>query len=1719
MANYHGTMKAISRQGGKSCVAALAYRSAGKFHDLQTGDVFDYTSKQYVNHVEILYPKDSPEWILELAEECKTSRISALQKLSNIFEAAEKRKDSQVYREFEFSLPNELNHEQNIIWVSEFVRNVFVEKGMVAITNFHFDVDKKTGMSKPHCHVLLSTRALAEDGFSLKQREWNSKNLVMEAREQYAAYQNFALKEHGFETRVDHRSYEDRGLDIEGQPKLGSAILDMAKRGFKLDKLENFNAVKLKNQFKILKNPELVFSIVTSNHSTFTHHDIGRVLNRYIDDADQFRETQDRLLGSNHLVQLEAKKGKEPIYTTDEMLRVELGLVNTAERMSVQQTHHVSDKVIKGVITKQNENLVEYGGLSSDQVGAIRHMLSGEQISCVVGYAGAGKTTSLETAKEAWEVSGYKVLGLAPTGKAAREIEECGIRSMTIHKFLLAQSQGREQLSEKSVLVLDEAGMVDSRRFAELLSIVEKAGAKIVPMGDGNQLQSVEAGPAFRLLTQRVEPAVLETIVRQREDWQREATRLFGSQQASKALALYLEKGAFKIIEEKGHLLDGTEESFTYSYSSLEYTKSLKINSQDPPNSRQLVGTYCLARQMSGRIWKEMVADYEETHGKKTFEDINFEHLSQHQDYGLYETWKEARYKAVGLLVKGFEAHKEELSSRGVNIEVFSKLVENFKYSQNNQGHDEHRLSETLKEIDGALRQMSYSHLVDTRQQAKIELVAAWHHDRIAAPEQSHLMLAFTNKDAESLNESARKFMRKEGIIKGQNFTYETHSLEKDDFGKDIISKQERRFAVGDRLLFTRNNTGMGVKNGTLGTIVSLDQHKIRITLDGKENSELSFAPKLYPYIDNGWATNIHKSQGVTVDHIKKLASFEEYRNLAYVGMSRHRYSLEIFGSSLDFWREEKVIDRLSRVQEKLSGFDYLDANEIEDLIKEDAKALWYEQKIQEGKDLWGAIKGTAKSAVYQLLDRPKDSVTVDPLNGFEHSEKKRSSRLFKETTEPTPQLDHATSPPVVKDSRSKDVFEDRLKAAQDKINEAHELKTFTREKLLSFKEVESQLKEKIVDLAKDLLGNPASRTSTQLRFGKKGYVCVFTNGPKQGLYANHESGVYGGPLKLIEDQLGFSSPKDSLKWASEWLGGNSLVIEHRLVEKQQLQEKLSTWTPIVPVPRQIEIPSVVSDPYLNYMLKDGNKEVSRHTYRDEQGNLKGYVLRIEKEDGSKFTPPLAYCKNEKGFEAWKWQALERENKTPYGIEKLAQNPTKPILVVEGEKTADVAQKLLTGYNVLTWGGGTGNVDKTNWDCLAGRSVIIWPDNDPGGLKAVNTLQKTISSVNAEKGLECSVAVVSLPHDLPEKWDLADKLPDGWTLDTVKEMIKEAPEQKSLEKDFQPLEKVLTQGRDPQRSEILAYLEQELGPERPEWLKEGHAQGLLEAAKENPLETLTRWQDISGDHSFKPSHFVEPLTQEQQKIREKILIYLKDEVRPEKHTWLSERYSSSLFETAEDDSLKALQKWRETTNDYSFNPFRENMSDRERRIQVYLQERLIDEGNRLSRQNYREVAYMLIEKPIEAYQKWHIYTGDQTFNPINGTPKIETEAKELMERIKEHIPPVIFKGWQENLINSPETVMKQCHDFIQAHQQEVKLESIAKEFISLSERYAKTSMDDPARNKIHAELKGIAETYYKDENFLKKIENSKSEEASRRLAQEIQMRQQSRSTRDMGMGL
>lgn len=1727
MANYHCTIKVISRTGGKSCVSSLAYRSATRLEDKRTGDTWDYTEKGFVGHVEILLPANAPEWICDIAGTCKTSRQATLQKLSDVFEAAEKRKDSQVYREVEFSLPTELTDGQNIKWANEFIQDVCCSRGMVAIMNFHFDIDPDSGERKPHCHALLSTRELAEDGFSKhKNREWNKDALIHELRQQYEQHQNLALKEHGFDVRVDHRSYEGRGIEIDPQPKLGKQITEMAKRGIPREKKSDFDRVRLKNQFKIVRTPEIVFLIVTSNHSTFTGKDIAKVLNRYIDNMDQFRILYDRLLGSRELVPLTVKEGQEPVYTTREMLRIEMELVSKAEALSAEKIHGVDGSIIDDAIARQNEKLSAYGGLSADQEAAIRHMLSSDQIACVVGFAGAGKTTSLEAAREGWERAGYNVLGLAPTGKAARNIEGSGIRAMTLHKFLLAQQEGREQISAKTVLVLDEAGMVDSRRMSELVSLMQKTGAKGVAMGDGHQVQAVEAGPAFRLLTGRVKPVVLEKVVRQQLDWQRQATRWFGEGQAAKALSMYQENGVFKIIPEV----------------------ALKEGLSDPD---KVVDNYCLARQVSGRIWKEMEAgDQPPADGKAKLEASGalgargkFPDYSRHPDYKLYQTWKATRQEMVQKIIEGFDIYQDELAARGVDVEHFGSLVTQYRGGQLN----------LLGKIRDALRQMSYGNLIDTRVDAKAELVKAWGDDRKVLPHESHLMLAFTNKDANSLNESARVLMRAAGEIKGADYTIATQRIDTDDFGKEATTFHDRTFAQGDRLLFTRNNNGLGVSNGTLGTILEIDEQKIMVALDGQDAKTVSFSPNLYPYLDNGWATTIHKAQGVTVDHVKMLASFEQYRNLSYVGMTRHRYSLQVFGSDLDFWREDKVVDRLSRVQEKLSGFDYLDADKIQEILAEDTAILWHDRKIGQAKDLWSAVKVTAHGLFNQGSRQQPDKEKGEGFPSFDHSEEKRSTAFFQDGSRRLPGEDPASlqedsgigqekgiylesketvshADPVPGKSQSLQkarsvpaAFDGE--AAGSQVQQGPSPTVMIREKFLSFAQVEDQLRGRIIELAEELLGKPTSRGRDKLRFGKRGSVSVFIRGDKQGVYTNFESGVKGGPLKLIEEQQGFSSITEALKWGSQWLGSHSFTFEQRAVEKPA--SKPSAWKPIVPVPESAGNPEIKGNKYLNYMLKNGAREVGRYAYRDGQGNLKGYVLRIEKADGGKITPPLSYCENGDGLKAWKWQAFEKDSKTPYGIEKLARDKTRPVLVVEGEKTADAAQDLLPEYHVLTWGGGAGNVDKTNWEPLVGRNVAIWPDNDQGGHKAARALHDIIVAANAEKSGVTSVAIVPLPDGIPHKWDLADTLPEGWTANTVKGMIKGSISPKSIIKDVADNQKeapTTLKSYSSREQEILDYLAEEVTPAKHTWLKEQFAGKVLNLAKDDPFAALGKWQRVSRDFSFQPSIPDSQMTGEQKEVKGKILQHLRDHVQPDPKRWIRPGDCQAILELADKKPENALHAWQNLTRNYEFNPYLDKLNNRETVVYEYLKENLSDKDARITKSTLANVTLHLLKNPLKAYEEWSQYSHDRTFDPKTGIPAIETQARDYINALKDQVPQKTLKLWETTLTQSPEAVIQQAREFMKIQEEHEKtnekLNNTVSKFISLSDVHEKLSVMDPKKYEIAETLRHIAKDHSKDKKFMESVKDSGNDTALKKLEELcIQQQRQKEYSRGMDRGM
>lgn len=199
-AYYRLETKLVQRSQGHSAVAAAAYNAGVKIADERTGEVHDYTRKQGVYGNEILAPDGCPDWVKNRSA------------LWNAAEAAEKRKDARTARQFILSYTTVLTPEENIALTRQFLQEEFVSKNFVVDVAYH-DFKGKNAHN-PHAHVLLTTRAVNQDGFvSIKDRSINRKERLYELRQKWAEVQNRYLEAQGREERVDHRSYQERGID------------------------------------------------------------------------------------------------------------------------------------------------------------------------------------------------------------------------------------------------------------------------------------------------------------------------------------------------------------------------------------------------------------------------------------------------------------------------------------------------------------------------------------------------------------------------------------------------------------------------------------------------------------------------------------------------------------------------------------------------------------------------------------------------------------------------------------------------------------------------------------------------------------------------------------------------------------------------------------------------------------------------------------------------------------------------------------------------------------------------------------------------------------------------------------------------------------------------------------------------------------------------------------------------------------------------------------------------------------------------------------------------------------------------------------------------------------------------------------------------------------------------------------------------------------------
>ena len=302
----------------------------------------------------------------------------------------------------------------------------------------------------------------------------------------------------------------------------------------------------------------------------------------------------------------------------------------------------------------------------------------------------------------------------------------------------------------------------------------------------------------------------------------------------------------------------------------------------------------------------------------------------------------------------------------------------------------------------------------------------------------------------------------------------------------------------------------------------------------------------------------------------------------------------------------------------------------------------------------------------------------------------------------------------------------------------------------------------------------------------------VFEKQGREGYYCAG-CGAGGDHIQFLQDyyQLDFPEAVDRL---AELAGGGSLAANDNAAKRQskRIEKPVQEWKAAV-------APADEPPPSSLWVNREGDwvevPVVAAWPYRDGEGNLHSYTCRVEfdKPDGSRgkdVIPVLWKVNTKTGEEKWKQGALPQP-RLLYGTELLAASPSANVILVEGEKAADAARRLLAGtpFLVLTWAGGCKAVGKADWSLLAGRKVVGWPDCDSqayadnhaqaGQLKPYHeqpgmAAMLAIATELEKHGAAMRIVAVEQPGgEWPNGYDLADLEIDGWTQEQVLGYLKE----------------------------------------------------------------------------------------------------------------------------------------------------------------------------------------------------------------------------------------------------------------------------------------------------------------------------------------------------------
>ncbi len=417
-------------------------------------------------------------------------------------------------------------------------------------------------------HIYRSALAnnLQQEGFAIRQtvekdkveglptgrRFWEIQGVDDGLKDHFSSRQNEIhqfMKEHGVDKRTAWAQTRKHKDEPSPEELFASWTMTQKDLGIPFDIEE---ARRMDNSYAPDQSDAEILGRLTANNAIFCEHDLitqvgyayaGKMsAKELLERVEQFKQDNNLISVSGQRIHEDdagtrlARVNREERYTTPEMLKMEQEVQSKVKTRANDVQHHVKQETLERVILDYESK--KGFELSDEQLNAIEHVSRGTGGTAIMsGLAGTGKTTIAEVYKKAFEEDGFKLVGAAVSKTAADKLAtETGIESYSVSALLQRLRYDQIELSPKSVVVLDESGMVGTEDTLKLMSYIDKAGAKLIMQGDREQLQPISAGSAMALAQDVIGDCKLTEIRRQKRQEDRDVAKMFYDRDESGAV-------------------------------------------------------------------------------------------------------------------------------------------------------------------------------------------------------------------------------------------------------------------------------------------------------------------------------------------------------------------------------------------------------------------------------------------------------------------------------------------------------------------------------------------------------------------------------------------------------------------------------------------------------------------------------------------------------------------------------------------------------------------------------------------------------------------------------------------------------------------------------------------------------------------------------------------------------------------------------------------------------------------------------------------------------------------------------------------------------------------------------------------------------------------------------------------------------------------------------